>query len=325
MDFEVESTGQDMKLPKHDMRGRPAGARDELDRQFSKYFDFLRLEKQVAENTLVSYEFDLSRYREYLRSVGISTAASVSETHVSRYVTTLHEFGLSPRTLARMLSAVRGFHRFLVGDEETTDDPTENVGSQKRTKNLPEVLSIEEIDRILAQPDTGTPLGIRDHALLETLYATGVRVSELINLKQSNLLFESGLVLVLGKGSKERLVPIGRSAQTWIGRYQKDSRPLYAKRGKALDFLFLSARGTKMTRQAIWHIIRKYALGANITKAIHPHTFRHSFATHLLEGGADLRAVQEMLGHADISTTQIYTHIDREYLKEVHRTFHPRG
>lgn len=224
-----------------------------------------------------------------------------------------------------MLSAVRGFHRFLIGEDESEDDPTENIDSLKRTKSLPEVLTIPEIDRILEQPLVSKPLGIRDRAALETLYATGLRVSELVDLKQSSLLLEEELLLVFGKGSKERLVPIGKSARHWIVEYQRNARSLYAKKGKSLDTLFLNARGTKMTRQAIWNIIRTYALAAGIKKVVHPHTFRHSFATHLLEGGADLRAVQEMLGHADISTTQIYTHIDREYLKEVHRTFHPRG
>jgi len=168
-------------------------------------------------------------------------------------------------------------------------------------------------------------LGIRDRAILETLYATGIRVSELVNLKQANLMVDEELILVYGKGSKERLIPIGKSARHWISQYQKNARPFYAKKQKSLDVLFLNVRGTKMTRQAIWNIIRGYASAAGIKKEVHPHTLRHSFATHLLEGGADLRAVQEMLGHADISTTQIYTHIDREYLKEVHRTFHPRG
>ncbi len=314
-----------MRLRKHSVAGKRMAPKEVLDRQFSSYFDYLRLEKQVAENTLVSYEFDLTRYREYLRGVSITSAAGVSEDHVSRFVASLHDQALSPRSIARTLSAVRGFHRFLVGEDQTRDDPTENIGSQKRTRSLPEVLTISEVDKILTQPDTKIPLGVRDRALLETLYATGVRVSELIHIKQSNLMFESELILVFGKGSRERLVPIGRSARQWVGRYQKESRPLYAKRGKALDYLFLNARGTRMTRQAVWDIIRKYARAAGIAKEVHPHTFRHSFATHMLEGGADLRAVQEMLGHADISTTQIYTHIDREYLKEVHRTFHPRG
>jgi integrase/recombinase XerD len=168
-------------------------------------------------------------------------------------------------------------------------------------------------------------LGIRDRAMLETLYATGIRVSELVNLKQSNLMVEDGLVLVFGKGSKERLVPIGRSARHWIEEYRKQSRIHLAKAGKSLDYMFLNVRGTKLTRDMVRKLVEKYSIAAKIGKKVHPHTFRHSFATHLLEGGADLRAVQEMLGHADISTTQIYTHIDREYLKEVHRTFHPHG
>ena len=165
---------------------------------------------------------------------------------------------------------------------------------------------------------------MRDRAVLETLYATGMRVSELINLKQRDINFEEGMVLVFGKGSKERIVPIGRSARKWIQRYQRESRMKLAKKSKSLDALFLNVRGTKLGRMTVWKIIRRYARASGIKKEVHPHTFRHSFATHLLEGGADLRVVQEMLGHADIATTQIYTHIDREYLKEVHRTFHPR-
>jgi integrase/recombinase XerD len=205
------------------------------------------------------------------------------------------------------------------------DDPTQIIDSPKQGKYLPEVLSIQEVDEILKQPDTSRRLGIRDRAMLETLYAAGIRVSELVNLNQSNLRIEDGLMLVYGKGSKERLVPIGRSARKWIEEYQKQTRVHLAKTGKSLDVLFLNVRGTKLTRDMIRKLVEKYSLAAGIGKKVHPHTFRHSFATHLLEGGADLRAVQEMLGHADISTTQIYTHIDREYLKEVHRTFHPRG
>jgi integrase/recombinase XerD len=187
------------------------------------------------------------------------------------------------------------------------------------------VLSIHEVDEILKQPDTADRLGLRDRAILETLYATGIRVSELVNLKQSNLMIDDGLILVYGKGSKERLVPIGSSARRWIEEYQKRSRVHLAKAGRSQDFLFLNVRGTKLTRDMIRKLVEKYSRRAGLRKSVHPHTFRHSFATHLLEGGADLRSVQEMLGHADISTTQIYTHIDREYLKEVHRTFHPRG
>jgi integrase/recombinase XerD len=296
-----------------------------LDRQVGRFFDHLRLERQVAQNTFVSYEFDLARYREFLLRSDVESADKVKEDDISGFIKFLHSHNLAPRSIARSISAIRGFHRFLVGEDEAQDDPTQNVESVRRTKNLPDVLSVHQIDQIFDQPDIRNPLGIRDRAILETLYATGMRVSELVDLKQSSFLVDENLVLVFGKGSKERLVPIGRSASKWIKRYQKESRPLYAKKGKSLDSIFLNARGTRMTRQAIWVIIRKYSSAARIRKQVHPHTLRHSFATHLLEGGADLRAVQEMLGHADISTTQIYTHVDREYLKEVHRTFHPRS
>lgn len=296
-----------------------------LSNQCQKYLDFLRLEKQVAENTYQSYRFDLLRYKDFLLQTGIDRAEQVQEQHISKFIQTLHKRNLSPRSIARTISAVRGFHRFLIGENESKGDPTENIESLKRSKSLPGVLTIAEINKILEKPDLSKPLELRDRAILETLYATGMRVSELANLKQSNLLLEEELILVYGKGSKERLVPVGQSARHWIAEYQTKSRSIYARKGRSLDALFLNARGTKMTRQAIWNIMRKYAAAARIKKEVHPHTFRHSFATHLLEGGADLRAVQEMLGHADISTTQIYTHIDREYLKEVHRTFHPRA
>jgi integrase/recombinase XerD len=297
----------------------------DLDRQIRNYVNFLRLEKNLSQNTLTSYQFDFTKYRDFLVSIGIQTAPGVREEHISKFLAVLHREKLSPRSVARTLSTIRGFHRHLLGEEEASDDPTQIIDSPKQEKNLPEVLNIFEVDEILKQPDTSNRLGIRDRAMLETLYATGIRVSELVNLKQSNLMIEDGLVLVYGKGSKERIVPIGRSARQWIEEYQKQSRVHLVKPGASQDVLFLNVRGTKLTRDMIRKLVEKYSLAAGIGKKVHPHTFRHSFATHLLEGGADLRAVQEMLGHADISTTQIYTHIDREYLKEVHRTFHPRG
>ncbi len=296
-----------------------------LDRQIRNYSDFLRLEKNLSSNTLTSYKFDFSKYRNFLVTAGVQSASSVSEEHISKFLAVLHRKNLSPRSIARTLSTIRGFHRFLLGEEEVRDDPTQIIDSPKQEKILPDVLSIFEIDEILKQPDISSRLGVRDRAILETLYATGIRVSELVNLKQSNLIIEDGLILVYGKGSKERLIPIGRSARQWIEEYQKQLRVHLAKTGNTQDILFLNVRGTKLTRDMIRKLVKKYSLMAGIEKEVHPHTFRHSFATHLLEGGADLRAVQEMLGHADISTTQIYTHIDREYLKEVHRTFHPRG
>lgn len=296
-----------------------------LDRQLYNYFDFLRLEKNLSAHSLAAYKFDLDKYRVFLGDNGIGDAARVTADHISGFIAALHRRPLSPRSIARTLSALRGFHRYLLGEGEVRDDPTQIFDSPKQERLLPEVLNISEIDKILGTPDVNDRLGVRDRAILETLYATGVRVSELVNLKQSNLVTEEGLVRVFGKGSKERIVPIGRSARQWIEKYQHQSRTYLAKAGKSQDYLFLSVRSTKLTRDMVRKLVEKYADAAGIRKKVHPHTFRHSFATHLLEGGADLRAVQEMLGHADISTTQIYTHIDREYLKEIHRTYHPRA
>lgn len=296
-----------------------------LDRVLRQYFDFLRLEKGVTLHTFHSYQFDLAKYRTFLTAQKIQSAQKVTEEHIGDFLKELTKKNLSPRSVARTLSAVRGFHRFLVGEGIHDDDPTENIETPKRSKFLPGVLSVAEVDVVLKQPDTRQQLGLRDRAILEVLYATGVRVSELTNLKQSDLMFDSDLILVFGKGSKERLVPIGASAVDWVTRYQREVRIHLAKGGKSQDVLFLNFRGGKLSRAAIRDMVAKYARAAGIKKEVHPHTFRHSFATHLLEGGADLRAVQEMLGHVDISTTQIYTHIDREYLKEVHRTFHPRA
>ncbi len=297
----------------------------ELDRQIRNYFDFLRFEKNLSQQTLVSYKFDFQKYRNFLLSKGIANAAQINEEHISAFISSLHNRNLSARSAARTISAVRGFHRFLISEDEVKDDPTQIIELPKQEKTLPEVLSISEIDEILKQPDTNDRLGVRDRAMMETLYATGIRVSELVNLKQSNLMFDEGTILVFGKGSKERLVPIGSSARFWIGEYQKKARIHLTKSGKSEDYLFLNIRGMKLTRDMVRKLVDKYAQLAGINKKIHPHIFRHSFATHLLEGGADLRAVQEMLGHADISTTEIYTHIDREYLKEVHYTYHPHG
>lgn len=296
-----------------------------LDREIRRYFDFLRLEKGLTPHSLHAYEFDLTKYRSFLAGSGIDSACAVNETHLSEFLKTLSEKRLSPRSVARILSAVRGFHRFLVGEGIHDDDPTENIDAPKRSKYLPGVLSLAEIELILKQPNPLEKFGLRDRAILEVLYATGVRVSELTNLKQSDLMFDSDLILVFGKGSKERLIPIGSSAVEWVKKYQSGERGKLVRSGKSHDVLFLNFRGGKLSRAGIRDMIVKYARLAGIKKEVHPHTFRHSFATHLLEGGADLRAVQEMLGHADIATTQIYTHIDREYLKEVHRTFHPRG
>jgi integrase/recombinase XerD len=300
-----------------------------MNRYCNQYLHFLALEKNAAPNTIASYRFDLSRYLEFLERNHIRDVAKVTEGHTSHYLRTLRDRGLSPRSVTRAFSAIKGFHKFLVGDGVAKTDPTTSIDAPKLARTLPDVLSQDEVEAILRQPvaspEDKRNLWMRDKTILEVLYATGIRVSELISLKQSSIFKDEEIIRVYGKGSKERIVPIGTPALDWIDRYKKECRIGLLRHGTSQDALFLNVRGTPMTRMAIWNIVQTYTAKAGVTKEVHPHTFRHSFATHLLEGGADLRAVQEMLGHSDISTTQIYTHIDREYLKEVHRTFHPRG
>jgi integrase/recombinase XerD len=294
-----------------------------------KFFRFLQLEKSLATNSIDAYRLDIARYVVFLESRGVSKSTDVNDDHVSAFVHELRDLGLSARSIARNLSAVKGLHRFLLGEKITVTDPTINTELPKRGKSLPDVLSLREINRIINatghKKSDKKQLWIRDRAILETLYATGMRVSELTDLRMSNVFFDDQMVKVFGKGSKERLIPIGIPALEWIQKYQSEVRGNITKKHGANDAVFLNWRGKPMTRAAIWNIVKEYARLARISKEVHPHTFRHSFATHLLEGGADLRAVQEMLGHVDISTTQIYMHIDREFVKAEHRKFHPRG
>jgi len=223
------------------------------------------------------------------------------------------------------LSSFRGFFKYLIRNQYIQNNPVESFQTTKTKRRLPTVLSIEEVDRILSLPDLTSKYGLRDKALLEICYSSGLRVSEVINLKINDVYFDEEILRILGKGDKLRLVPIGSVAQKWLKEYLLNSRPSLEKKMKSANIVLLNSRGTKLSRMGVWKIFNKYAKAANIEKEIHPHTFRHSFATHLVEGGADLRAVQEMLGHSDISTTQIYTHIDREFIKQVHHDFHPRG
>ncbi len=293
------------------------------------YLHFLALEKNASYHTIASYKLDLQRYIAFLEDRRVRDVATINDELAAQFLAALRNDGLAPRSVTRALSAVRGFHRFLVGDGVTKHNPTDSIDAPKLPRSLPSVLSQIEIESILRQPQASAKdkknLWLRDRALLETLYASGLRVSEATGLTQSGILADDMLVRVFGKGSKERLVPIGGAALQWIDRYRKECRALLVKRATSQDVLFLNVRGTPMSRMAVWNIVRTNVRKAGMKKEVHPHTFRHSFATHLLEGGADLRAVQEMLGHSDVATTQIYTHIDREYLKEVHRTFHPRG
>lgn len=293
------------------------------------YIRFLQLEKSLATNSVESYDRDIRRYQSYLEGLGRTTFGNVTEDDIAGFIRTLRGLGLSPKSIARNISAIKGLHRFLAGEKVTSGDPTHNIELPKTGKHLPDVMSFGEITQILNAADpraeTAKPLVWRDRAILETLYATGMRVSELTGLTQSNVLTEQQLVRVFGKGSKERLVPIGEPALEWIGEYTRRVRVNLAEKKRTNDMLFLNGRGTPISRVSVWQIVADYTKRAGVKKEIHPHTFRHSFATHLLEGGADLRAVQEMLGHADIATTQIYTHIDRELLKQQHKQYHPRA
>ena len=291
----------------------------------NEYLSVLKLEKNLSENTIESYRSDISSLLRFLEEYKIDDPSEVGYENLIAFFKALKNAGLNSRSAARYYSSLKGFFNYLVRNKYIAANPIEKVPTPKLGKNLPSVLSVNEVDAILSKPDTANILGLRDKAMLETFYACGIRVSELINLKLSDIFLEEEVIRVLGKGSKERLVPIGSSAIEWINNYLKHSRLLLEKKTKSGNFLFLNSHGTKLSRMGIWKIVDRYVTEAGILKEVHPHTFRHSFATHLLEGGADLRAVQEMLGHADISTTQIYTHIDREYIKQVHKDFHPRG
>jgi integrase/recombinase XerD len=290
-----------------------------------EYLSVLALEKNLAQNTIDAYKNDLSSFLNFAEELNINDPSEISHKNISAFFKLLFELGIGRNSASRYYSSLNGFFKFLLECEYIRINPMEKVPTPKLEKKLPLVLSIDEVEMILSKPDVNETLGLRNKALLELFYACGTRVSELINIRLSDLFFEQEMIRVIGKGSKERFIPIGSSAIRWISEYLLKSRPLLEQKIKSENILFLNPRGTKLSRMGVWKIVIRYVKEANIEKQIHPHTFRHSFATHLLEGGADLRAVQEMLGHADISTTQIYTHIDREYIKEIHRRYHPRG
>jgi integrase/recombinase XerD len=266
----------------------------------------------------------VERLADYARAHSATLPADITSRLLRAFVFHLKDLGLSPSSIRRNISAVRTYFRFLLAEGAVTRDPSERLETPRKWRTLPEVLTVEEISRLLAAPTLDDPLVFRDRAMLELAYGAGLRVSEWITIGLRDVMLEDKLVRVFGKGSKERLVPIGRSAIGAIATYTRELRPRLEK-GSGKGVLFLNARGEPLTRMGAWKILRRYVERAGIEKHVSPHTLRHSFATHLLEGGADLRAVQEMLGHADISTTQIYTHVDREYLRQVHRQYHPRG
>ncbi len=303
------------------MKARSETASAILDR----FADSLWLNEGLARNTIESYRRDVGQFARWLeetrRSSLLSAAPSDLQRHLAWQVETRHA---KPRTTSRLVSSLKRFFQFAVREGLRKDDPAVDLDSPKLPRSLPKSLSESEVEALLEAPDTGTPQGVRDRAMLETLYASGLRVSELVGLKTMQASLDMGVVRVLGKGSKERLTPLGEEAVAWIDRYQRESRPVLLG-GKRTDALFVTGRGGPMTRQGFWKLVRRYAFLAGIERAISPHTLRHAFATHLINHGADLRVVQLLLGHADISTTQIYTHVARERLKQLHRKHHPRG
>ncbi len=289
----------------------------------ANFLSYLTVEKGAAVNTRQAYEHDLKRYLDFLQ-LQQKAFDKADQNDIVSFIIFLREMGLAAPSLARNLSSLRTFYHFLIDDGQITGDPTIYIDAPKLWRKLPTVLSVIEIETLLQQPDVAIPLGSRDRALLEFAYATGLRVSEIITVKIQDIYWEQQFVRCFGKGGKERLVPIGKTAIVWLNRYREEVRPKLVEK-QPTDMIFVNWRGKPLTRMGYWKILRQYVIKAGIGKDVSPHTLRHSFATHLLEGGADLRAVQEMLGHADISTTEIYTHLDRTYLKEVHRTFHPRA
>ena len=294
-----------------------------IDPLVDRFLEHLVVERGLAQNSLDAYRRDLTRYTAYLRGRKRLPTA-LDRTVIPRYLLELREAGLSPRSVARHLSAIRQFHRFLVREGIVTEDPTAHLESPRPWRRLPGVLSSAEVERLLAPRPLTTPQAMRDRAMLEVLYASGLRVSELVGLRLSDLDFSVGVVRVLGKGNKERLVPLGDAAIASLRAYLTRARPLLEKR-RAVPHLFLGRHGRGLTRQMFWILLKRYVHAAGITKRVTPHTLRHSFATHLLERGADLRVVQLMLGHSDIGTTQIYTHVGRARLKAIHAKYHPRG
>lgn len=302
-----------------------AGA-DRLRRAFDipRFLDHLRFERGASERTLSAYDHDVTRLAVHLSAAGRAVPGAATPADLRAFVLRLKDLGLAPSSIARNISAIRTYFGFLVAEGLVTADPSEKLQTPRGWRTLPEVLTIEEIGRLLDAPDLSRPLAWRDRALLEFMYASGARVSEVVDLRTRDLSLDEEIAVVYGKGAKERMVPIGRRAVGALAIYLRETRPRL-EQGRGEGRVFLNARGMPLTRMGIWKILRGHVEDAGIRKPVSPHTLRHSFATHLLEGGADLIAVQEMLGHADISTTQIYTHVDRRYLAEVHRTYHPRG
>lgn len=290
----------------------------------NQFLHYILVEKGLSKNTIEAYGHGISRFLLFLKGKGIEEIGEVGKYEVRSFLLALKRKNLSHKTIVRNLVAIRSFFKFLIQEGMLEKNPTEDLESPKITKTLPEILTLNEIEQLLDQPDVQRPLGIRDRAMLEMLYATGMRVSELVHLLTHQVNLEGGYVLLFGKGSKERVVPLGREAIRWVDLYLRTARGILSK-GRENPSLFINRSGRGMSRQRFWKSLKNYARMAGIQKRITPHLLRHSFASHLLERGADLRSVQMMLGHVDISTTQIYTHVTGERLKKIHQRYHPRG
>lgn len=290
------------------------------------YLHFIRVERQLADNTLQSYKRDLVSYARHLAGEQqLESFTVVTRSHILLYLESLQRVGKSPRTISRHISSIRSLHQFMLREKITEQDPTVHLELPKLEQKLPKVLSIEEIDALISAPNVEKPQGVRDIALLELLYGSGMRISELIALDLEDVHVTMGFVRVFGKGGKERIIPLGRTALEACVCYLNEARPVLLGTAPKTTAFFINQRGKRFTRQGCWKLLREHAAVAGIEKEITPHVLRHSFATHLIENGADLRSVQELLGHADISTTQIYTHISKTRLSEVYKQFHPRA
>jgi integrase/recombinase XerD len=297
---------------------------DTFDRLADRYLNYLIIEKGLSKKTIDAYSRDLTRFFNFLENKRVYHITNTDTPMVLTYLMDLRKTGLQQRTRARHLVAIRGFFKFLVHEHIIPTSPVHHVDLPKAVMKLPDTLGVEEVIRLLETPDIRIPRGARDAAMIELLYAAGLRVSELVTLKLLDVNLQAGFVRVFGKGARERVVPIGRQAQRRVNDYIVNARPRLLRECTS-RYLFVARAGNPMTRQGFWKLLKRYALEAKIYKNITPHTLRHSFASHLLEGGADLRAIQEMLGHVDIATTQIYTHVAGEYVKRMHKKYHPRG
>ncbi|MFH1594536.1 MAG: site-specific tyrosine recombinase XerD [Candidatus Omnitrophota bacterium] len=289
-----------------------------------QFLDYLSIERGLSANTIKSYRQDLIKYVEYLKRHGARNVGDVKRNQITKFLFFLKDSGLAANSISRNLVAIKVFYRFLVSERIVKEDIASILESPRLMKNLPDVLTVDEVTRMIEASDVRNTLGARDRAAMELIYATGMRVSEVVELTQESPNLDMGFIRCVGKGSKERIIPVGKAARSALERYLRRSRPKLCGRLQS-KHLFLSRLGKKISRQSFWKMIKKYAKAAGINKQISPHVLRHSFATHLLEKGADLRSVQEMLGHADIATTQIYTHINKSRLKGIHKKFHPRG